>query len=163
MNKDLRNTLVWMVFATAIVGIAFWQAQITLAKEIAAKNKVLPPPPKTRHAVRPAAATFTGDPVADYLDRCKKGLTDQEIGWIIEDFQNAGLAFYHFNETAPDPFIIAYRAAQIRWYHDLLVDGFRLSPEQSAQASVKLRQLHEKDTAEFQQARYAAHRDANSS
>ncbi|MEO7098366.1 MAG: hypothetical protein ABI162_03310 [Luteolibacter sp.] len=150
MNKDLRNTLVWMVFATAIVGIAFWQAQITMAKEIAAKNKVLPSPAKTRHAIRPAPATFTGDPAADYIERCEKGLTDQEIDWIIEDFENAGLDRYYQNLKEDPKGLIAFRAAQQRWYHDILVDGLRLTPDQSARVQNRLSELFVTAQSQFQ-------------
>ena len=31
------------------------------------------------------------DVVEDYLARCKKGMTAQEVRWIVEDFQRAGL------------------------------------------------------------------------
>ena len=31
------------------------------------------------------------DVVEDYLARCKKGMTAQEVRWIVEDFQSAGL------------------------------------------------------------------------
>lgn len=33
----------------------------------------------------------TVDVVEDYLARCKKGMTAQEVRWIVEDFQRAGL------------------------------------------------------------------------
>lgn len=148
MNKDLRNTLVWMIFATCVVGLAFWQAQVTVAKEMAARRKVLPQPAKTRHAIRPAPLTFTGDPAADYIARSEKGITDREIGWIVEDFQIAGLA-EPIAENATPAQLLSYRAAQQRWYHDALVDGLRLSPEQSAQAAAKLSELFDTAKANF--------------
>jgi hypothetical protein len=129
-----------MVCATCMVGLAFWMGQITVASEIAAKNKILPPPTKTRHAIRTAPATFTGDPAADYIARCEKGMTDQEIGWIVEDFQNAGLAD-PIQENATPAQLLAYRAIQQRWYHDALVDALRLNHEQSIQVTTKLAEL----------------------
>src|SRR6478672_404053 len=162
MNKDLRNMLVWMVFASALVGMAFWQAQVAAAQEAAAKNKALPPPAKTRHATRPAPVVFTGDPAADYIARCEKGLTDQEIGWIIEDFTNAGLAvdllgpnFVHRTRdelTGRQKEFLDRRAAQYRWYHDALVDGLRLNPTQSSQAVEKLNESFDLAKASFDEA-----------
>lgn len=149
MTKDLRNTVVWMVFATMVLGITFWQAQVTIAKETAARHQVQPPPSKTRHSVRPPAQPFTGDPVADYIARCEKGMTDQEIGWIIEDFQNAGLDFDWENPAATDAQVFAARDAQQRWYRDALVDGLRLSPAQSEEATRKLGELFQIITADF--------------
>lgn len=159
MNKDLRNTLVWMIFATCVVGLAFWQAQVTVAQEMAARHKVLPQPAKTRHAIRPAPVTFTGDPAADYIARSEKGITDREIGWIVEDFRNAGLAvdllgpnFVHRTRdelTGRQKEFLDRRAAQYRWYHDALVDGLRLSPEQSSQASKNLNKLFDLAKAHF--------------
>jgi|GEM_PF-5860058 len=138
-----------MIFATAIVGLAFWQAQVAAAKEAEARHKTLPPPGKTKHAVRPPAAVFSGDVVADYVARCEKGLTDQEIGWILEDFRNAGLDLDWRNPKITVEDLFSLRAAQHRWYHDALVEGLRLSPEQSTQVMTNLDELFEKTKQGF--------------
>ena len=133
--------LVWMVFASALVAMAFWQAQVTVAQEAAARNKALPPPVRTRHAIRPPPVAFTGDPVADYIARCEKGLTDQEIGWILEDFHNAGLDLDIMGMSHSDDEYAPLRTAQHHWYHDALVDGLRLNPSQSDQVAANLFKL----------------------
>ena len=153
MNKDLRNTLVWMIFATCVVGLAFWQAQVTVAQEMAARHKVLPQPAKTRHAIRSAPAIFTDDPVFDYIARWEKGITDREIGWIIEDFQMAGLDFDWQNPRTTVADLVTLRTSQHRWYREALVDALRLSPEQSAQVAAKLDELLDKAKADFMRAR----------
>lgn len=135
--KNFQLTFAWMLIATILMGAAVWQAQVTVARETAAKHAVLPPPSKTRHAVRPTTPAFTGSVTDDYVARCGKGITDQEILWTIEDFDNAGL------EITPEPSAhassaVALRASRQRWYHAALVDAFRLSPSQASQAKGNL-------------------------
>jgi hypothetical protein len=151
MNKDLRNTLAWIVCATGIMGAAIWQAQVSIALDLKARNQSLPPPLKTRFAIRPPTETWAGDPVADYIARCEKGLTDQEIGWIIEDFQNAGLDIDITTELSWAE-LFNLRSTQHRWYHDALVDGLRLSSEQSAEVTGKLSELFDLAKADFVEA-----------
>ncbi len=127
-----------MIFAIAIVGLAFWQAQVAAADDAAAKHKTLPPPVKTKRAVRPSAAVFSGDVVADYVARCEKGMTDHEIGWILEDFKNAGIDSNGLKSDTPLEQLLAIRLRQHRWYHDALVDGLRLDAGQSAQVKAML-------------------------
>ena len=146
MHKEIRNTLAWIVFATFLMFTAVWQAQVAAQRDLEARRQTLPPPAQTKRAIRPAPQVFTGDVAQDYIARCEKGLTDQEIGWILEDLHNAGLdrdpidyvVDYHLHEDRQFPL---FRAAQHRWYHETLVDGLRLSPEQSAQAATKLSEL----------------------
>lgn len=147
MNKDLRNTVIWLVFAMAMVCVGFWQAQIAVAKEAQARNKTLPPPLKTRHAIRPAPANLVIDPVADYIARCEKGMTDQEIGWIVEDFRNAGLGL-GIRTASPEEYF-KQRNAQHQWYRDALTEGLILTPDQAKQAASKIGALFEQAKAEF--------------
>jgi len=150
MNQDIRNTLAWIVFATFITGTAVWQGQVAAEREVKARRQSLPPPPKTRHAVRPVSLSFAGDPVADYIARCEKGLTDLEISWIVEDFTTAGLE--RGIRVATKDEYLAQRQTQHRWYHDALVDGLRLSSEQSAQMTAKLAGLLDLAKANFVEA-----------
>lgn len=147
MHPEIRNTLGWLIFAWFLMGTAIWQAQVTVVREAAARQRTLPPPVRARHADRSTA--FTGDVEADYRARCAKGITDREIGWIVEDFQNAGLAEPPPMDAPPVEFL-NYRAAQQRWYHALLVDALRLSPEQSARAAAKLRELFATAKADYE-------------
>jgi len=147
MNKNLQLTLAWFALAFLVTLAAVWQAQVTVAREVIARNQLPPPPVKTRHAVRPAPVIFSGDPVADYVARCEKGLTDQEIGWIIEDFQTAGLDL-GIRVASKEEYLVQ-RKAQDRWYHDALVEAWALTLEQSAQVTAKLGELHDRAKADF--------------
>jgi hypothetical protein len=64
-------------------------------------------------------------------------MTDQEIGWILEDFRNAGLDIIP-PEDSSDIALIDFHRCQNRWYRDALTDGFRLSPAQSAEVDQHL-------------------------
>jgi hypothetical protein len=144
MNKNLQLTIAWFVLAFLVTLAAVWQAQVTVAREVLAKNQPPPPPAKTRSAVR---GTTTAPPPLDYATRKKQGLTDREIGWIMEDFQSAGLDLGI--RAAPREDYLAQRKAQDRWYRDALVEAWSLTPEQSAQVTAKLAELYDQAKADF--------------
>jgi hypothetical protein len=139
MSKNIKLLIAWFLISGCIVLSAGWQAQLVVKHEIEARRHP-PPPRRTRHALRPPREAWSGDVVADYKSRCEKGLTDREIGWIIEDFRSAGL-----DPTLPNhptwKQILEYRKAQQRWYLGILVDALRLTPEHSAKAATQLSDL----------------------
>jgi hypothetical protein len=144
MKKNLKLTLAWFALAFLVTLAAIWQAQVTVAREVIARSQLPPPPVKTRHAVRP---TTTASPALDYTTRKNRGLTDQEIGWIVEDFQSAGLDLGI--RAAHEEEYLAQRQAQDRWYRDALVEAWSLTPEQSAQVTAKLAELYGEAKASF--------------
>jgi hypothetical protein len=147
MSKHLKNSTAWIVFASFATAAAIWQAQISVATDLKARHQTLPPPQKTRHAIRPLPVPWSGDFVGDYTRRCQTGLTERQIGWIIEDFKTAGLD--QGIRVAPREEYLAQRQAQHRWYHDALAEGLRLTPEQSAQASARLAERFDQAKADF--------------
>lgn len=144
MNKNLQLTLAWFALAFLVTLGAVWQAQVTVAQEVIARNQPPPPPAKTRHVVRPAAPEASA---VDYATRKKQGLTDREIGWIVEDFQTAGLDLGI--RVAPQEDYLAQRRAQDRWYQDALVEAWSLTPEQSAEVTANLGELFDQAKADF--------------
>lgn len=144
MNKNLQLTIAWFILASLLTATALWQAQIAVAREVSASQKTLPPPLKTRHAERTTAPSV---PTADYATRLQKGLTDREIGWILDDFQTAGLD--GGLRVAPQEAYLTQRRAQDRWYRDALVEAWSLTPEQSAQVTGKLAELYDQAKADF--------------
>jgi hypothetical protein len=144
MNKNLQLTLAWFVLAFLVTGAAIWQAQVAVARDIADRQRQLPPPLKIRRAERPPASPA---PVADYATRRAQGLTEREIGWIVEDFQSAGLDLGI--RVAPKEAYLAQRKAQDRWYHAALVEAWSLTPGQSAQVATKLAELYDQAKADF--------------
>ncbi len=106
------------------------------------------------------------DVVEDYLARCKKGMTAQEVRWIVEDFQRAGLdegpgsladelnvilsPLVDVNDTAKlDELQIHGETAallkvkglklarlQQQWYASAVADGLRLTPLQQEELAL---------------------------
>ena len=148
MNKHHKLLIAWFLISGLIVFTAVRQIQVAVASDVQA-HKPLPPPTKTRHAIRPAVLPWSGDPVADYVARCGKGMTDKEIGWILEDFRSAVLDQFPFTDSATDELLVTYLAAQHRWYHAALVDGLRLSHEQSFQTAKTLAELFKDAETDF--------------
>ncbi len=92
------------------------------------------------------------DPIAAYLERAKRGMTDQEIRWMIEDFQTAGLDedfltgfVENISDTESESFARSHRAKQNAWYLAALNDALNLTPQQMAQTHAQLDNLLEND------------------
>jgi hypothetical protein len=159
VTQEIRHTLVLLAIAASFLGTGIWQTHAARARDLAKLQQSLPHPEKTRQAVRPASIPFSGAPVADYEARCKKGMTDQEIHWILEDYKNAGLDHGIHDIEIPDsgppsedpyrPHHDTLRKAQDRWFLEALADGLRLSPEQIAQARTSFDRLFDEAKAEF--------------
>lgn len=136
--------LAWFAVAFLCIAASILQIQISLAKERAEKNKTLPPPAKTRHFLREASPA---KPTPDYATRRKQGLSDREIGWIIEDFQFAGLD-QGIRAATPEDYL-KQRKQQDRWYRDLVVEAWSLDPAQTILMTAKLDELFKQAEAQF--------------
>lgn len=145
--KQLQITIVWLFLATLLMGTAIWQAQMAAARDLAKRRQTPPPPAKTRHAVRNPTVALTGDPVENYIAGCRKGMTRQEIEWILEDYHSAGLNLD--TATATEAQLFAVRAAQQRWYRDLVVQAFQLDSVQKSQTTAKLAEIFQETKRTF--------------
>lgn len=87
------------------------------------------------------------DALAEYIARGERGMTEREVGWIVEDFQKAGLDQELGIARAADH--IARRRLAQRWYLDALAEGLHLTVEQRHQAGENLAVLMDQATAEF--------------
>ena len=108
------------------------------------------------------------DVVEDYLARCKKGMTAQEVRWIVEDFQRAvdpRAKIGAILDEAYDPeeaesvlpavapatkdrlvILLAEVGRQQRaWYADALADGLQLGSSQKSELTARLNTLLEED------------------
>lgn len=147
MNKDLRNTFVWFLLATLLVMAAFWQAQMVVIREARARQTLLPPPLKTKRAIRPGPDAFPEDPHDRFVARLATGTSERELGWMVEDFKNAGLDLGLRAATIEE--FLAQRKSQHRWYLDALAEGLSLSRDQERQASIKLGESFQQASEEF--------------
>jgi hypothetical protein len=115
------------------------------------------------------------DVVEDYLARCKKGMTAQEVRWIVEDFRKAvdpGTEIGAILDEAYDPkegdsgfpalapatedrfeLLLAELGRQQRaWYAATLADGLQLSASQRSEMNLRLNTLLEEDVENFRTA-----------
>lgn len=150
-SRNLQIAVAWILLASLFMGMALWQAQVSVNREAARKHEVLGPLANTRHAVRPVPAVSNIDPVADYIARCEKGMTVQEIRWALTDFENVGLAVGHNMTEWSEARVSTYRKTQRRWYLSCLVEGLNLSREQEKQALGAMRRLSRQE--------YESHRE----
>ena len=105
--------------------------------------------PFPRDQERPGGRELpTKNPREDFDAARNRGLTEQEVRWIIEDFMNLGID----NGTIALGSAKDYYKTRIRrheWLLDALTSGFALSAEQEGQASASLKAHGERDLAEF--------------
>ena len=146
-RKKTRGS-VWLMAALILSLLGGWMAA-RVANGAAAKHSAPGPPvlPTKVSDRKPREEQAVGV-VENYIARCKKGMTEREVRWIIEDFQKAGLAQGLGNST-PEEFI-RQRKVQHAWYLDLLAEGLRLDHEQRRTASGKLAGLLEEAGTDFQ-------------
>lgn len=156
---------VWLMLALVLSMAGVWLAVKTATGELAARSAALPmKPTKSKDRSAREEPAGKGSVVDDYLARCKKGMTAQEVRWIVEDFQKAGLdeapgslrakieatlkpfGSLHDSSQLPEHQIDAETLLVLRefgfklalrqqdWYVDALADGLRLSPKQRGEA-----------------------------
>lgn len=137
-RKQRANPL-WMISAILLSVLGVWLALRASGGESEDKSKsaalagaILP----GKTSQRLPRGEETVDVVEDYLARCKKGMTAQEVRWIVEDFQRAGLDA-EISTAKPEEFATR-RRAQHSWYLDLLADGLVLTNDQRLAASKEL-------------------------
>lgn len=90
-----KNGVIWYGAALILAAGGCWLAvQATQGSILSMKSAVPAPvkPAKSKDRSAFYAARDSMDAEADYRERCKKGMTAKEVGWIVEDFQNEGLA-----------------------------------------------------------------------
>jgi hypothetical protein len=138
--KKRANPL-WAVSGVLLSVLACWLALRASGGEAGGKPKSAALagarlPGKASERAARAEDLAGGNVVEDYLTRCKKGMTAQELRWIVEDFQKAGLDA-GMRPAAPEAFA-AQRKAQHSWYLDLLAEGLGLSNYQRLAASEEL-------------------------
>ena len=105
------------------------------------------------------------DVVEDYLARCKKGMTAQEVRWIVEDFRRAGLSqeagsisgLINGEIQGGDPVMNADSKSKVlemaldlgrrqrAWYAATLDDVLQLGQQQKLEVRAKLRLALEAD------------------
>ena len=97
-----------------------------------------------------AEGRVVGNLAEEYTMKAKRGMTVNEVRWVVEDFVALGLNVdYPENHTAEG--YLALRKAREDWYLGALVSGLRLTKEQEAAARKAMGVLGEKDFTELQE------------
>ncbi|OYV07577.1 MAG: hypothetical protein CFE26_00280 [Verrucomicrobiales bacterium VVV1] len=146
-----------LIAACVLSGLGVWQiVEVSNGGEplflLAAKAKTVPAKLRSDGRAPIGRVLPSTDPISAYLERAKRGMTDQEIRWMIEDFQTAGLdetsdpedqkaGYDGYNER----FCRIQRARQNAWYLIALGEGLDLSSDQKSMARARLDSLFERD------------------
>lgn len=140
--KKIHSTLGWLVFASLVSLVTILQVGSILRKERLAVKHESGPPAKTKSGRELVLASHK-DPQAAYVEACSKGLTIQQIRWILDDFRDAGLGTggNKLGRESMDSDVPRGAAAH-RWYHRSLVLALGLNRQQSNKAAESLAALY---------------------
>lgn len=139
-----------LIAACVLSGLGVWQI-VHVSKggepifQLAAKAMAAPTKLRSDGRAPIGRVLPSTDPIAAYLERAKRGMTDQEIRWMIEDFQTAGL------DEEDHSLKGTLRAKQQLWYLEALTEALQLGPEQKNQARARMDELLRKDLEAFEQ------------
>lgn len=129
----------WWFAGLFLLGLAGWEAvQLNSGGRKAFAGALLPPPLRSRSGERPVLVreTQTGDPVANYLARAKRGMTQQEVRWMLEDFEAAGLN--RDDDELDFSKAQAHRKKLEEWYLAALSEGLSFTPAQKSEVKAKM-------------------------
>jgi len=136
-----------MLVAVSLLGFAGWQA-MQIAVTGHHRTELIGPPAKARSDGRGPSPRELAmkDPVATYIARANRGMTDREIRWIDEDFRAAGLDHVPDSQDSMATHR-AFRVRQQRWYLEAVSEGLSLSKAQRQEVEQALARLL---TSEFE-------------
>ncbi|OYV07578.1 MAG: hypothetical protein CFE26_00285 [Verrucomicrobiales bacterium VVV1] len=148
--KPRRRFSKTLIAACVLSGLGIWQiVDVSNGGEpifqLAPKPKAAPTKQRSEGRESIGRVLQSTDPIAAYLERAKRGMTDQEIRWLIEDFQTAGL------DQVDRSLKGTLRAKQQAWYLEALTEALQLRPEQKDQARARMDELLKKDLEAFEQ------------
>lgn len=89
-----------------------------------------------------------GSLAEEYLMKAKRGMTEDEVRWVLEDFVALGLDVEYPEDKSAEGYL-ALRKAREDWYLGALVSGLRLTKDQEMQARERMGLLRERDYTEF--------------
>lgn len=139
-----------LITACVLSGLAIWQVVHVSngsAPLVQLTANAKPGPTKLRSDGREPRrnAHQSTDPIAAYLARAKRGMSDQEVRWMIEDFRALGLmpTSGSIEESR------AYRELLNRWYLTALTEALSLTPEQRRKVQTSLAVLLDQAMDQF--------------
>lgn len=133
-----------MLCAALALGLVFWLRPDGKKKGgVAAEgnsSRVTKPYPRERDA----RERRTKNPREEFEAARKRGLTEEEVRWVVEDFLELGI---DSDDISADTLEGHYQLRMKRqaWLLNAMVSGFGLSDEQRKQAAARLQELGEMD------------------
>jgi hypothetical protein len=111
-------------------------------------GRVTKPHPRDRD---PRMEMRAKNPREEFEAARKRGLTEEEVRWVVEDFVAMNLNPKSPDRTADPEDAREEWKRREQWYLDTLVSGFGLSEEQKKQAAGRLRELGEREFKDYQE------------
>jgi len=107
--------------------------------------------PFSRDSSRPGHRNErTKNPREAFENARKRGMTEEEVRFIVEDYAKLGILSKPPEEISPEHFHkIGIKARS--WYGEVLVEGFGLIHRQEVEVTERLRELGKKDLANFKE------------
>lgn len=140
MKPSSHRRVFWSFAGLFLLAFAGWEAvQLNSGGRKTFAGAHLPPPLRSRSGERPLLVREkeTGDPVANYLARAKRGMSEQEVRWMLEDFEAAGLN--RPKDQLPDIAAAkAHRKKLEAWYLAALSEGLSLTSGQKEEMQARL-------------------------
>lgn len=106
------------------------------------------PVTKSHSRERDGRELRTKNPREEFEAARKRGLTEEEVRGVVEEFVSIGLMDEHEPDATVED-LLARRQKEQRWYLDTLTDGFGFSNGQKNEAKRKLRESLAEDYARY--------------
>lgn len=144
-----------MIGAWMIVGLAVWQSiqifgvgELSLVKSV--NTQLKPTNTHTDRVHQSRRNRITKEPVAAFFERAKRGMTEQEIRWMIADFEEIGPM-----PTSGDLAESQQRAKKLQeWHIKALSEALSLSHEQKREVWDSLNPLRDRQPLEWKPEQY---------
>ncbi len=136
MKRNLTCLAGWLCAALAL-GLVFWLRPDREKKGGVAAEGNGPRVTKPYLRERDAREQRTKNPREEFEAARKRGLTEEEVRGIVEEFMRTGIGSIDLSNTSERE-LLDNRKAENSWYLLTLVEGLRLTPDQQREAAEKL-------------------------
>jgi hypothetical protein len=136
----VKRKLTWLagwLCAALALGLVFWLRSDGDKKGGVAGEGNAPRVTKPYPRERDARETRTKNPREEFEAARKRGMTEEEVRGIVEEFMRTGIGKIDLS-NALEKELLDHRKAENSWYLKTLVQGFGLTPDQEREAAQEL-------------------------
>ncbi len=147
----MKRKLTWLVgwFCTALaLGFVLWLRADGERKGGVASEGDEPRVTKPYPRERDMRERRTKNPREEFEAARKRGMTEEEVRWVVEDFLELGIFTVNQKDSSPEA-LLSRRQKEQKWYFDILVEGFQLTADQKMAAASKLRESLARDNEAY--------------